>query len=504
MNWLAKLLTLCALLTLPAPLLAKSSYDLVITGGRVIDPETGFDAVRNVGIRNGVTVTISRSKLSGRRTINAKGLVVAPGFIDVHSHSPTLFGALWQVRDGVTTQLDLEAGAFPVAAYGDFFAKGAPVHYGASVSHLAVRAKVIEGKDAPYLFNTKGAPDLSRVYTERASPEQIAAMRAMLHAGIDQGGIGIGVLLDYISVAVGADELSMIFEVAGKRAVPVTVHVRRGMPGDAAGLEEVIALAEKHRAPLLVNHITHSAMHRVGDWLAMIDAANARGAAITTETLSYEAGGTSIGAAVFGRDWRKIFNIDYGDVQWTATGEWLTQESFERYRREQPGGAINHHYVKPAWMHRALAWPKMMVVSDATPAFNEKVMTNPNLSGSFSRLIGHYARDQKLMPQGEALAKSSLYQAQWLERVVPAFKRKGRLRKGMDADIVIFDANQIAAGATYGKPYAASVGVRHVIVGGQSVMENGMIVAGVLPGKRIVAGRSGGGLTKRPIKTPIR
>ena len=109
------------------------------------------------------------------------------------------------------------------------------------------------------------------------------------------------------------------------------------MPGDPTGLDEVIALAEAHKVATMICHIAHSAMGGIGVWLSKIDAANARGARITTETLSYLAGGTSIAADVFvNRDWRAIFDIDYEDVQWVPTGEWLDEERFLCYQRSFP------------------------------------------------------------------------------------------------------------------------------------------------------------------------
>lgn len=466
----------------------KESFELVLIGGRVIDPESGLDAVRNIGIRNQSIAAVTAAPLIGDRIIDVSGLVVAPGFIDLHSHSPTPFGARQQLLDGVTTQLDLEAGGYPVSSYGEYFDLGAPVNFGASVSHLAVRTKVLTGKDVSYLFSRSGAQPAPEVFTRGANPSEIEAMRALLDEGLRSGGIGIGVLLDYISIAVSPAELRMIFEVAGRHGAPVTVHVRRGLPGDPAGLDEVIALAEATNAPLLICHIAHSAMQGTGDWLAKIDAANARGARISAETLTYAAGGTAISAAVFGRDWKSIFNIGYKDVQWTATGEWLTEESFNRFRREQPGGMVNHHYVKEDWIRKALRWPNMMVVSDATPAFEPKTLGNPNLSGTFARLLGHYARDEGILSLSDAIAKTSLLQAQWLETSTPAFKKKGRLREGMDADLVAFDPKLIADRATYGKPFEQSAGIQFVVVSGKPAVVDGVLKETGPAGKRLLAG----------------
>jgi N-acyl-D-aspartate/D-glutamate deacylase len=478
------ILLLCTIYPLS---LVASEFDLVIVNGRVIDPETRLDARRDIGIKGGTIAAISEQSLGGKRSIDASGLVVAPGFIDVHSHTPTLLGQHMNLLDGITTQLDLEAGAFPVSFYGEHYRGGAQLNYGASVGHFAIRIRVIEGLDQPYIFvGRQPARQAGNAWMQVASPAQIEAMRKLVHQGLDEGGLGIGVLLDYMTAAISEAELRMLFEVAGERQVPIYVHVRRGYPGDPAGLLEVIALARETRAPLFVCHITHNAMGRVGDWLAMIDEANAQGANIATETLSYAAGGTGISADVFRRrDWQKIFDITYEDVQWVATGEWLTRESWDRYAREQPAGTVNHHYVKEAWMTTAMQWPKMMISTDALPALDLDVLTNPNVAGTFSRVLGHYVRDTQLLTLSEALAKMSLLQAQWMAQASPAFKKKGRLQVGADADIVIFDADTIAANATYGDPYQKPTGLLHVLVGGRQVVKDSVRIEGRYPGKRI-------------------
>jgi hypothetical protein len=279
----------------------------------------------------------------------------------------------------------------------------------------------------------------------------------------------------------------MIFETAAEYDKPVYVHVRRGMPGDPTGLDEVLALAETHNVATLICHITHSAMGGIGVWLAKIDAANARGARITTETLSYLAGGTSIAADVFvNRDWRAIFDIDYEDVQWVPTGEWLDEERFLRYQSEYPTSSINHHYVKEEWLLRALAWPGMMVSTDALPAFDLDVKTNPNIAGTYAHFLGRYVRDLGLMSLMEGLRRITLLPADWLSLASDVFNSKGRLQEGVDADLVIFNPDTIAAHAEYGDPYQSSIGISHVLVAGRPVVTNGKQVEGRYPGKHLL------------------
>ncbi len=482
---LRKLITAIALLILAA---CSADYDLVIANGRVIDPETGLDAIKYVGVNDGNISQITDTALSGRQTIDASGLVVAPGFIDVHSHSPTLLGQRANLLDGVTTQLDLEAGSFPVSFYGEHFRDGAQINYGSSVGHWAVRTKVIEAVNMPYIFSgNKVLTMAGATWMQEATAAQIEQMRLLLNQGLDEGGLGIGVLLDYMTQAVSDAELRMLFEVASIREVPLYIHVRRGYTGDPAGLIEVIDLAKETGAALFVCHISHNAMGRIGEWLALIDEANQSGANITTETLSYAAGGTSISADVFRRrDWQAIFDITYEDVQWVATGEWLTKESWDKYAKEQPTGMVNHHYVKEDWVETALQWPRMMVSTDALPAIDTSLPTNPNIAGTFSRVLGHYVRERNILSLHEALAKMSLYQAQWMEQASPLFKKKGRIQAGADADIVIFDPSTVAANAVYGDPYLAPTGIVHVLVGGEIVVEDSAHLEGSSPGQKLL------------------
>ena len=466
---------------------AAPQYELAINGGRVIDPETGLDAVRSVGISGGSIVAISEQALKAAKVIDAKNLVVAPGFINVHTHTPTPLGQHYEALDGVTTALDLEAGSYPVASYGELIADKALINFGTSVGHVAIRLVVVDGVDVGTMITKKGISMSGRAVVDKIDAEQRAQMRELFVKGLQKGGLGIGLALDYVSVAVDDAELDLIFEVAGEYQVPIFVHVRRGVAGDPAGLIEVLEAAERHSAPLQVVHINASAMGGVGEWLRLIDAARDRGVDVSSEMFPWTAGSASISAAVFGRNWREVFAIDYEDVQWSATGEWMTPELFDHYRKNEPRGLTIHHYIKEEWNREAIKSPYVMVASDAMPLFSVERKVVPNGIGTSAKVLGRYVREQGLLDMQTAIAKLSLLPSQRLESFAPAFKRKGRIQEGADADITIFDPATVRDRASYMEPFVPSTGITHVLVNGAEIVAGGELVEGVYPGRRLLS-----------------
>ena len=116
--------------------MVAEDYDLVLRGGRIVDPANGVDQVADLAIRAGKVSAVSADKLQGRHVIDVSGLIVSPGFIDLHSHAITPTGQRYQALDGVTTALELEAGLFPLVALDQLLKGRAAINYGAAVSHL--------------------------------------------------------------------------------------------------------------------------------------------------------------------------------------------------------------------------------------------------------------------------------------------------------------------------------------------------------------------------------
>ena len=468
-------LTLIASFLMATPALAADdAYDVVIVNGRVMDPESGLDAVRNVGLRAGKVAAISAQPLQGRRTIDAKGLVVAPGFIDLHEHGQAPKNYEFQAHDGVTTSLELEAGTADVAGWYAEREGKSLINFGVSIGHIPTRMKVM--KDPGTFLPTGDAAHRAATDAELAQVDQ------RIDAGLKQGALAVGMGINYTAAATRAEVLD-VFRVAAKYGAPVHVHLRYA--GDKppetgrAALEEVITAASQSKAPLHVVHITSMGLRDTPALLAMIKAAKAQGTDVTTECYPYVAGSTGLESAVFDPGWQERMRISYGDLQWVKTGERLTAETFERYRKE--GGEVVIFMIPEPIVRLAIADPIVMIGSDGMPTTGASV--HPRGQGTFSRVLGKYVREEKALDLMTALRKMTLMPAQRLENRAAAFKAKGRIKVGADADITVFDADRVIDKATFEKPLQYSQGIQFVLVNGTPVVSDGKLVAGVLPGR---------------------
>src|SRR6202046_1189169 len=457
---------------------AAQQYDLVLEGGRVMDPETGLDAVRNVGIREGKIVRISSESLNGLRVVHAGGLVIAPGFIDLHQHGQDLASQRVKALDGVTTALELEIGAPDVAQFLKSKQGHSLIHFGTSASHVAARALVF---GAPLPAGTI-LPKSGPATDQAATPEQIEAMREHLRAELDAGGLAVGMGIQYTPGATRLEVIDM-FRLAADRRLPVYTHIRsagRVEPGSSIeSVSEVIGAAAITGASLHIVHINSSCLRDSLECLSMVEGARARGLDVTTEAYPYIAGMTAVNSAVFSPGWREKMGIDYGDLVLPDTGEHLTKERFDELHnssKSQPVLIFSHtQETVDAIIPNAL----IMIASDGAEG-------HPRNAGTYSRVLAQYVREKKSLTLMEALRKMTLMPAQMLERSTPAAKRKGRLQEGADADITVFDPQRITDSATFEKPMEPSVGVHYLVVGGTVLIDDGKLVPDVYPGQAIV------------------
>jgi len=472
---------------------AAQQYDLVVEGGRVIDPETGLDGVRNVAVRDGKIVRVSTEPLSGRRVVHAGGLVVAPGFIDLHQHGQELGSQRVKALDGVTTALELEIGAPDVAQFLKSKEGHSLIHYGTSASHVAARAAVFGAPlPAEVIGPHAGIPEIlpkSGPATDQpATPEQIEAMRQHLRAELDAGGMAVGMGIQYTPGATRLEVIEM-FRLAAERGLPVYTHVRsagRVEPGSAIeSISEVIGAAAITGAALHIVHINSSCLRDSLECLSMVEGALARGLDVTTEAYPYVAGMTAVNSALFNPGWREKLGIDYGDIVLPGTGEHLTKQRLDELHNSSTTRWVLIFANTQEVVDKVIPHPLVMIASDGAQG-------HPRNAGTYSRVLAQYVREKGTITLMDAIRKMTLMPAQMLERSTPAARKKGRLQEGADADLVVFDAGTIRDHATFEKPMEPSVGVRYLVVGGTVVVDEGKIVPDVYPGRAILGPGKGG------------
>ncbi|TDQ19288.1 N-acyl-D-glutamate deacylase [Algoriphagus boseongensis] len=484
---------------------AEPQYDLVILNGRVIDPETKLDAIRNIGISGGIIQEISENKITGKETIEAKGLVVSPGFIDTHWHGVDEYGVKIGLRDGVTSPLELEMGVYPVDGFYKEREGKSQANYGASVSHMAARIAILDKIDP------KGSPlygssinesfnDGAKWNTNPYSPEETNLVVKGMEKELRQGGLGIGFAIGYF-VKVGSPEVMAIANLANRYKSYITTHVRylsQIPPSGYLGLEEMVAVAKLNNVPLLVHHVPSNCLGLTENCLDLIDEARSQGYKIAGEFYPYNFASSGFAADYLKPGFQERIGMEYSDIVYVKTGEKMTEELFNKYLKEDPSGTVIFYSMKEKDMMAALKRPGVFVGSDAMPlvASDGKPLTwdspygdgkgHPRAAGTHARLL-KMVREQNAIPLMEAIAKLSFYQAQFLEDVVPDMKKRGRLQPGAIADITIFDFNTVQDNADWkeGMNSLPSTGIPYVVVNGTIVVKDSEVLKGVYPGQPI-------------------
>jgi N-acyl-D-aspartate/D-glutamate deacylase len=472
-----RFLTLWWLLVLAFSTVLAQQYDFVIEGGRVLDPETGLDATRNIGVTGNKIARISADSLKAKRVINASGLVVAPGFIDLHQHGQDADSGRVKALDGVTTALEMEIGVPDVAKFLKQKEGHSLINYGTTASHPAARAMAF-GTAVP----DGGIVPKAGVATDQpASPDQLQRITERLKQELAAGALGIGMGIQYTPGATRL-EVIQIFRVAAEKHVPVFTHVRsvgRIEPGSSIeSISEVIGAAAMTGASLHIVHINSSCLKDSVECLAMVAGARTRGLDITTEAYPYTAGMTDLTSALFNPGWQEKLGIGYDALQLPDTGERLTKARFdELHASAQPHMVVIHSNTQEM-VDAVIPSPLVMIASDGLKG-------HPRNAGTFSRILAQYVREKHSVTLMDAIRKMTLMPAQVLEKSTPAAHEKGRLQEGADADIVVFDPQTIADRATYQSPMEPSVGVRYLVVGGTLLVDQGKLVPDVFPGRAL-------------------
>jgi N-acyl-D-glutamate deacylase len=487
----------------------QGPFDVVVANGRVIDPETGLDGVRSVGIRDGRIEVISRTPLRGRTVLDASGLVVAPGFIDLHAHGQDLPAARMQAFDGVTTALELEAGTLPVAvAYERVAREGRPINYGFSASWLFARIAEKEGMepDGAVTFFQDAQRRKGWQHT-LATPEETARILARVERGLQEGAVGIGVLAGY-APGHGRKEAFAVAQLAARVGVPTFTHVRYQSviepQSSFESIAEVVSLAAATGARMHINHLNSSSTRDIPRIAELLRGAQGRGLRITTEAYPYGAGSTAVGSELFRGNWReRLGGATAGDIE--LAGVPFTDSTLAEAQEKTPGAWIIAHYLRPdrsaadqGHLDQSVLFPDGAIASDAMPWTSQgkpitgdvwplpaDAFAHPRSAGTFTRFLRDYVRERRKVTLREGLRRMTLIPAQILEGSVPQMKRKGRLQVGADADLIAFDPATVSDRGTYTQPNQTAVGMRHVIVNGTAVIRDGVLVRDALPGRAI-------------------
>jgi N-acyl-D-aspartate/D-glutamate deacylase len=486
-----------------------NGWDLVLRGGRVIDPESGLDAVRDVAVTNGRIAAVGTG-LTAKGDIDVAGQVVTAGFIDLHSHVSDLGGLRLQALDGVTTALELEAGVTPVAqAYHRAAEQGRPINYGFAASWALARMEAVAGLPPDASLGAFMARISDPAWQRPAEPAQVSMLLARLAADLAEGALGIGVLLGYAPAASPA-EYQRVAGLAAEAGVPTLTHARdliEMAPATLAdGAEEIVRAAAETGAHMHYCHVNSTSQRHIDRVLGLVARAQAAGSRVTTEAYPYGSGMTGIGAAFLAPERLGERSLSPSSLTYVPSGERIASaERLRALREADPGGLVIIDLFREddpadrALLMRSLTFPGAVVASDAMPLtwtappadplawpLPPTAITHPRTAGTFSRALRLLTREGPLS-LAQALAKCNLEPARLLQDRVPALSRKGRVRAGADADVVVFDPAAITDRASYRHSTLPSAGITHVLVNGTFVVRDGGIVAGARPGHPVRA-----------------
>jgi dihydroorotase len=317
---------------------------------------------------------------------------------------------------------------------------------------------------------------LGITYDKTLDTAQYHNMLVNIKNELAAGGIGIAVFIGYVPGA-SNEEIFRVYQLAGEMQATIFSHVREP---NLTAVQQAISDAVLTNAPLHIVHINSVTLGQIKLGIEMVQIAQKRGFNITTEMYPYTAAATGIYTNLFSDGWQQRIGISYEDLQWVATGERLTKETFEKYRKTK--GAVILHMMKPEWIQAGIVMEGVMIGSDGG---TYSPLTHPRTAGTYARVLGKYVREDKKLDLLTAIGKMTFLPAKMLEKVAPMMRYKGRIQVGADADITIFNPNTVIDKATFEDGLKFSEGMSYVMVNGHFILKNGEMVKNVFPGQPI-------------------
>lgn len=486
---------------------------LVIKGGRVVDPDSGMDALGDVAVLDGRIAAVGTGLGEAERVIDATGLVVAPGFIDLHAHGQSIPADRMQAFDGVTTTLDLEAGVMPVASwYRRQAEQGRILNYGASTNWAFARIGAMVGINEESSLEAFGRAMRDPRWMENISSDsEQASIIERIRQGLDEGGIGVGILNAYAPGA-GVQELTAVCQLAAGHGVPTFTHVAFMSRIDPESAVEayirLIGYAGATGCHMHICHFNSSSKTDVERCAVLIRKAQEQGLPITVEAYPYGTGSTVLAAAFFSDpEFETKHGLGYGSVQRVADGHrFRDREELLAAQAEDPSALVLWHVLDTEndahhrdMLDLSVLYPGGAIASDAMPwtlpdastytgdawPLPEEASSHPRSAGCFTRFIRHWVRERRAVSLIDGIAKCSLIPAEILAASTPAMRDKGRLRPGADADIVAFDFETLTDRAEFTAMNRPAEGVKHLIVSGQPVISDGIMDVAARPGQPV-------------------
>ncbi len=489
-------------------------FDVVILNGRVMDPESGFDQVANVGIRDGLIIEITSDAIEGAENIDATGHVVAPGFIDVEQHGLGPWGIKVNLRDGVTTQMDFELGALNIGEWYAAREGNTQANFGTVVSQEYARMRIHDGMalegpnvSMPWTLSVHRADaaedGVDGWSVTRSDLEQMNQITAILDEGLREGALGVGSTIGYAREGITTYEMFEAQKIAAKYGRVTSAHHRfhpsASTPTETqTGVNEFLANAMTLNAPMQIHHDNDYGWWENQEKLKL---AREQGHNVWATYYPWTAGSGNYGASILAPDnWEGSMGFKYEETMFDPQlDRFVTKEEFLEFKENEPGRtAVAFSPPREEWLLDWIKVPNFTVASDAMPGLDgngeamdwdspyEDYAGHPRTAGTHATVL-RLGRENNV-PVMFSLSQLSYWPAMHLgDAGIEAMDVRGRMQEGMVADITVFDPETVTEHATYSKGTSGlpSTGIPYVLVNGVIVVSDSMVQKGVNAGQAI-------------------